>query len=133
MKGLLVIGAFLAVAVVGFVTFLRFGASSDSDVAALTERSSGQVTASEFKKDYRASPSRGYRVQYRYRAQGQWYTGESWVPESQWTPSRRSVLVCVDPEEPASHTVPTRENAHCGDDSLGRNDRLTAKRSSAPS
>lgn len=131
MKGLLVVGGFLAVVVVAFVVVLRISAGTSSDVD-LTRSATGVVTASEPEKNYVGTQSRGHRVDYRYEVDGRWYASEEWVPEDLWVPGRSSVPVCVLPDDPADHTVPTRVGASCGDDTLGLATRHRAEDSSAP-
>lgn len=134
MKGcLVVLGVFLGVAAAAVAVMLfviRSGGPSTEE--SLTQRVQAQVTASEPDYDARASPSRGYAVDLRYRVDGTWYAVAGWVPEARWTPDQGAVAVCVDPDEPASVVVPTREGATCGESSVGRNEPQTAKLSTAP-
>lgn len=127
-KALLVLVAVVALVVGGFLAFLRFGAGNAVDAAShLTTTVTGQVTDAVFERDNRASTSRGYRVQLRYEVEGEAFLTDAWVPEETPDSPPRTVTVCVDPDDPAVHAVPTRPGAACGDGSLGRNDEQRAE------
>jgi len=131
MKGCLFVAAVALVLLAGLLVFLRLtigqGAEDDRH---LTSTVVADTLRSVEEDNYAYSQHRGHRVTYRYEVEGQWYRSDEWLPEEIWVGG--PVKICVNPEDPAEHVVPTRSTAECGDGNVGSQEAQRATKVAAP-
>ncbi len=104
----------LLVLVGGFFAFTAFTITRGGDQSALTERIELTVIAPQEKYD--STVGEGYRFDYAYERDGQWYGGDDWVADDYWTPQAQ-LVACVNPDEPREHVL-TYQFEKCGQESI---------------
>lgn len=133
MKGCLFLLAFavfgVAVMVGAVVVVERTGAEKDKP---LTQTASA-VERTGSRNDPRGTPPRqvpGSMIEYRYQAGTRWFASSTWLASN----DLQGLTVCLDPDDPAVHTVRTNDTIACGAGNLGTDEirRATSIPSPAP-
>jgi hypothetical protein len=120
MKGCLVIVGFLmcglALMVGTVVVVEKVGASKNEPLTSMT--SEFEITSYESKTHGSAGRTvQGAEIEYRYRADGQWYAYTSPVWKS--LNALQDKVVCFDPDDPGEHVIRGYAKATCGEGNRG--------------
>lgn len=114
MKGCLLIVGFMvagAALAIGLVVVLERDNAAEHQ--ALTRQSTDFETTKRTPEFRGSSQERvaGRVLEYRYETGGRWYESSMWLPAVELG----DLDVCVDPDDPAVHTIRTRRDVACGE------------------
>lgn len=101
MKAIGCVAVVAVLAVGGFFALAAWLITRGDDQSALTKQVEVTVINPH---DVGTGLDRGYRFEYAYRVDGQWYGDDYFINDNYWKPGEPAT-VCIDPENPRHHVV----------------------------